>query len=113
MAKVRLQLSPVRPTALMLAIGAFILLLLVGLSHGEWDQYRRANADANRTRDVLSAANGLLSDVLDAETGQRGFVLTGEARYLEPYNHAVQVVPGELTNLGNLLIGRGRPGEAS
>ena len=27
----------------------------------------------------------LLSSVKDAETGQRGFLLTGEERYLEPY----------------------------
>ncbi len=30
----------------------------------------------------------------DAETGQRGFLLTGDARYLEPYNSAVLVIPG-------------------
>jgi len=28
----------------------------------------------------------------DAETGQRGYIITGEARYLEPYQGAREVV---------------------
>src|SRR5206468_478516 len=33
---------------------------------------------------------GLLSALKDAETGQRGFLLTGEDDYLEPYRRATQ-----------------------
>lgn len=43
-------------------------------------------AEVTSTRGTL---NRLLQDVLDAETGSRGFLLTGDPRYLEPYNTAV------------------------
>ena len=42
--------------------------------------------DHTRHRNTL---NVLLQRVLDAETGSRGFLLTGDERYLEPYNRAV------------------------
>ena len=41
------------------------------------------------THKVKEALSNLLSAVKDAETGQRGFVLTGEPRYLEPYAAAI------------------------
>jgi len=41
---------------------------------------------------------GLLSDtaarLVDAETGQRGFLLTGDDAYLEPYHAAIKVSTG-------------------
>ncbi len=37
---------------------------------------------------VIGELEQLLSSVRDAETGQRGFVLTGQPEYLEPYNGA-------------------------
>lgn len=38
----------------------------------------------------------------DAETGQRGYLYTGEARYLEPYNAAVQQLETHINNLAEL-----------
>ena len=35
-----------------------------------------------------TAANQLLVDMLDAETGYRGYVLTGEESYVTPYSDA-------------------------
>ncbi len=44
---------------------------------------------SEHTHVVLEGLGGLLSLLADAETGQRGFVLTGENPYLEPYNSAL------------------------
>src|SRR5437899_8863310 len=41
------------------------------------------------TQRVLLALTGYESLLKDAETGQRGYLYTGEARYLEPYNNAL------------------------
>ena len=92
----------------MLAVVAVILIAIVGLSYREWTQYRRATDDANRTRMVNDSVGRLVSGLLDAETGQRGFLLTGEARYLEPYNRAIQTIPAELAEL-NRLQSQGQP----
>ncbi len=44
------------------------------------------------THNVLMALDKLLSTAQDAETGQRGYLLTGNDRYLEPYQNAVSAV---------------------
>ncbi len=60
-------------------------------------------AESNRmvahTQEVLARLEHVLSLLKDAETGQRGFILTGEERYLGPFNAAV----GELGNATDSL----------
>jgi signal transduction histidine kinase len=53
-------------------------------------------AAATRTRASL---NRVMQLVLDAETGSRGYLLTGDARYLEPYNAAVAEIGQQLDAL--------------
>lgn len=43
--------------------------------------------------DVVQAADLLLVDLLNAETGQRGYLLTGDGRYREPYDESLQRLP--------------------
>ena len=40
--------------------------------------------------------------MVDAETGQRGFIVTGEEKYLEPYAQAINVLAGHVKNLREL-----------
>lgn len=40
----------------------------------------------------LDLLKSLQANLLDAETGQRGYLLTGEERYLEPYHRALQAL---------------------
>ncbi|MHB1939142.1 MAG: CHASE3 domain-containing protein [Acidobacteriaceae bacterium] len=35
----------------------------------------------------------------DVETGSRGYVLTGEESYLEPFNNAVRLIPQKIQHL--------------
>lgn len=57
----------------------------------------RENDQAIRhTHGVLIALNDLLSSVQDAETGQRGYLLTGSEPYLEPYTDARRTMAGQL-----------------
>jgi len=55
-----------------------------------------------QTLEVRHRLEELLSSVKDAETGQRGFLLTGEERYLDPYTNAKAALPGELKGLRSL-----------
>lgn len=41
------------------------------------------------THEVINSAEQLLSTMTDAETGQRGYLLTRDASYLEPYHYGV------------------------
>ncbi|THD61250.1 response regulator [Phenylobacterium sp.] len=51
---------------------------------------------------VLSALDDLLSTAQDAETGQRGYLLTGNEKYLEPYDRAVADMVSRLDTVGSL-----------
>lgn len=84
-------------------IAAVVLIAVVGLSYREWRQYNRANVEAAQTRAIVDSVGQFLFTLVDAETEQRGYLLTGENRYLQPYNQAVQAIPGEITGLGKLL----------
>ena len=50
------------------------------------------------------AAGQVLALVQDAETSQRGFLLTGERSYLDPYLAAVEALPRELPELTRLIV---------
>jgi signal transduction histidine kinase len=54
---------------------------------------------ASRTETVLSDTSLALELLEDAETGQRGFLLTEREAYLEPYNAAIERIPGQLDRL--------------
>jgi signal transduction histidine kinase len=81
-------------------IGLPIALLLVA---GLVAQEVARNDAANHTLLSLNAASAeprlLFSLLQDAESGQRGFLLTGKTRYLEPYDQAVAKIPVALKAL--------------
>jgi CheY-like chemotaxis protein/CHASE3 domain sensor protein len=67
------------------------------------------SATAERTTkayELLGRIQNVLSLVKDAETGQRGYLLTGNEAYLEPYNQARAAVPEQIAGLRGLLAGK-------
>ena len=79
--------------------GAFVVLLLaIGDARG-------AERRTDHAQDVLVAANQLERLLLDLETGQRGFVLTRQARFLEPWNGARAAFPSRARTLLALVDG--------
>jgi len=64
-----------------------LLLMAAGIAFMFWSYQQISDASIQRqhTRQVISMANGLLSGMKDAETGQRGYALTGKESYLQPY----------------------------
>jgi signal transduction histidine kinase len=64
---------------------------------------RTSRATVGRTNAVLREVVELRTVVRTAETGQRGYLLTGQERYLTPYRRAVRRLPEELTTLDQLV----------
>ena len=52
-----------------------------------------------QTHEIILGLDDLLSIMKDAETGQRGFVITGDEKYLEPYNSALTRIENRLDEL--------------
>lgn len=69
--------------ALLLGFALFALLAVVGFATVA--SVERSSRARDSARAALLSSERLLAAVVDVETGQRGFVLTGDPAYLEPY----------------------------
>lgn len=84
--------------ALLLASGV-ALLAIVATSLALAGGARTRTEEVARAQDTRLHAYRLLSVLQDAETGQRGFLLTNQAIYLAPYERATRQLPVELAAL--------------
>jgi signal transduction histidine kinase/DNA-binding response OmpR family regulator len=73
-----------------LVLSAVALLVVIYLSLSDWQQVREANERAQRTQTATLQLHLLSLAADDAETGQRGYLLTSEHSYLAPYLAARQ-----------------------
>jgi signal transduction histidine kinase len=88
-----------RSNLLLLAAGIAVLVLVVASSLWLTEQTRDHFDDVVATRELRSQAADLMSVLQDAETGQRGFLLTRDRSYLEPYDRAGRELEQRLTQL--------------
>ncbi len=88
---------------LAMAAGALIMIAIVGVSILIAQRTSADAADLKRSLLVRSEIHGLMNAVTNAETGQRGYLLTGRPTYLVPYTEAVRQVPDLLANLDRAL----------
>ena len=75
------------------ALGAAAVALGVALVLGDIVNLRSTAGATLRTGDYLSATINVEREVIDAETGLRGYVITGERPFLAP----TQIAPEKLT----------------
>jgi PAS domain S-box-containing protein len=75
--------------------------LLLGIAGSFWAfrQIEEAGAARKHSFGVIESANELLSELRDAETGQRGYVLTGDKNFLEPYSAVRDGIDDRLDDL--------------
>ena len=78
--------------ALVLGAGGVIL-------HRSSRRTQDVGAEVGRTRSEIIALQALLATIEDAETGQRGYLLTGDQAYLTPYRQATALIESELYGL--------------
>lgn len=82
-------------------VAASMLFIAMVLVMSLWS-FRRIESALAATTDsqlILTKAQGLLSALKDAETGARGFLLTGDEAFLEPYSDVLLNVPKQLAEL--------------
>ncbi|GMW01418.1 MAG: hypothetical protein AMXMBFR84_25550 [Candidatus Hydrogenedentota bacterium] len=87
-------------------IGCTLLLIAV-LGVSLWGSYRAYNdfESARHTKNVLLALNDLLKTLVDAETSQRGFIITGSDRYIERYTLSLERLEPQIELLRDLITG--------
>ena len=83
---------------LALLVGAAFAVLLISII-----DLRDAGLRAARSEEVLVLANGLERQIVDVETGERGFVISGQESFLAPWSAAQAAFPGQAATLQQLV----------
>lgn len=85
-------------------LAALTLLLIAGVSYRNANQLIDTERLVAHTHQIRIAFSEVLSVMKDAETGQRGYVMTGEDSYLEPYQAALTAIKDTLADLKKLTV---------
>ena len=108
-----MPLSVQRKVALGFALALVVLLGIGGASYAGVHQMQEATADERHSSQALATLAEVTTAITEAETGQRGFLLTGDPRYLAPYQRAIAAIPklGKLVQVqshpeDSVLVGR-------
>src|SRR5262252_9464631 len=87
---------------LILTVGLLLTLGVVAYTCRAALKYNRLNDQVQRTHEIKEELSAILGLVVDAETGQRGYLITDDPVYLEPYQAATSQIEGRLARLDNL-----------
>jgi CHASE3 domain sensor protein len=86
------------------AVVVSFIFAIYGNNQRGWIEY-----DIQRRFKLVRQYNDLLKLMINAETGERGFLLTKRTEFLEPYNEAVTNIPLQIENLRQTILEE--PGE--
>ena len=84
---------------------ALVIQIFIGLFSYRHITHMDETAEwVEHTHQVRFELNKLMASVKDAETGQRGFVITGKESYLEPYTSSIESIQSILTRVKSLTV---------
>ncbi|MBS0017893.1 MAG: CHASE3 domain-containing protein [Arthrospira sp. SH-MAG29] len=88
-----------------LGFGAIFLLVGISSLGSEWQQKNQAQSFelVVRTYEIKLNLQDIQKTLVDAETAQRGFIITGDEDFLEPYYSAKRQIQSDLESLSKLL----------
>ncbi|WP_341527972.1 response regulator [Nostoc sp. UHCC 0302] len=84
------------------ALSLAILSTIGLISYQNTNELIQTSHKEKHTYQVLSQLEDLNAQLTNAETGQRGYLITGEQRYLEPYKAAIDVVDQKVKGIEKL-----------
>lgn len=88
-----------------LPLGFGVIILIVSLSSlitlNSTSTLKESSDWVAHTYQVQSMLKGLEKSLVDAETGQRGFILTGQDEFLDPYNQTEQNLDDDFDQLSD------------
>ena len=88
-----------------LAAGFATLSLFIAASVILYVQQQAGDAVVRRALQIEIAFADVFSGLQDAEIGQRGYLLTGDDAFLQPYNRGGERLARHMTELGGLIAG--------
>ena len=94
-------------------LAGLLMLLALGCGAWNWVAVSRDRVAIDAAHDGVLQAEGLLSALKDAETGQRGFILTGQESFREPLQTGRAAVSARLAALDQAAAAAGLDGPAT
>jgi signal transduction histidine kinase len=97
-----------KPRANRFIVPALLLVATVIVALNAWFAFRAVGSllDSEHwvehTWQVINKVERIMSSAKDAETGNRGYLISGDEAYLEPYNDAIRELPKELDDFQHL-----------
>ncbi len=83
---------------------ALLIMSLIGVvSYRSTVDLIESNQAVTHAQTVLTELTGTLSTMTDAETGQRGYIITGDEHFLEPYSRAILQINDHILRLTELI----------
>ena len=98
---------PPRKFAIAYAVAIAVLIINLVVTFWNLNSISRTWDALALSHDVVVGLDDVLSNLRDAETGQRGYLLTGDERYLEPYTKSHAVVATSIDRLRSLVVNNG------
>ena len=103
-------LPPLTPW-LLAGFGGALAVLVVALVAGPANLAKvyGATSAVAHTQAVRAALQELLTTTIDAETGQRGFIITGDETYLEPYARSQRTIAADIARVRSMTADNPAP----
>lgn len=98
--KTRIQF--LKRVAACFGLASTILVIIGGICYQNYKVLVENNNQVRITQESINRREKLLSLITDAETGQRGYMLTGNKSYLEPYQAAIDKINQEIKAIKSL-----------
>lgn len=98
-----MKLTLERQIPIVFGIAILLLVIVVFFAFSSMNSLTDALKWEKHTQEVLSQLDETLNLAVDAETGGRGFLISADDSFLEPYHQAEQKIGGNLARLRTLL----------
>lgn len=79
-----------------------ILFSILTIAYGNVSDLIESSRQMARSQQIMAQIGDVQTTLVDAETGQRGFIVTGDEAFLEPYNNATPLIDDQLLKLREL-----------
>ena len=86
-----------------IVVGCLVIVFVALVFYKQFRGMVTLEADVRHAMLVEQTIGDVLASLLDAETGQRGFLITNDTKYLAPYYSALASIGGKLSSLREVI----------
>ncbi|WP_179351643.1 CHASE3 domain-containing protein [Winogradskyella vidalii] len=97
-------LTPSKLLKIVFGVGLFVILCIGGITYKHLGSLSQTSEVVMDTYNLRNELETIISNLKDAELGHRGFLLTNDSLFLEPYQESIDKITNNLNRLDTLII---------